>query len=396
MLDWLIVGGGIHGTHLSFYLTQRLGVPMASVRVLDPHPHPLAQWQRVTANVGMRFLRSPHVHSLHDDPYALVTYARIHCANPRAEFIPTYNRPTLALFNAHSAWLIARHKLDTLRLQGRAQGLIHAGDGWQMQTEHGQLSARNVLLAFGLTEQPYYPTWAQVHDTTTHGAQNLVALPNIRHIFAEDYTPHSIGAGQRVAVVGGGITAAQAALTLAERGARVWLVTRHGPRVHDFDSDTCWVVPQCLERFHALSNYGQRRQMLREVRHRGSMPHDVFTVLQSATDNGFVRVVLDEVSTAEIYAGGVRLHLRADTLEVDQVVLATGLDARRPGGAWLDAAIATHGLATAACGYPIVDQRLRWADGLYVSGALAELEVGPTARNIIGARLAAYRIGEAV
>jgi hypothetical protein len=39
-----------------------------------------------------------------------------------------------------------------------------------------------------------------------------------------------------------------------------------------------------------------------------------------------------------------------------------------------------------------VDQSLRWHPGIYVTGALAELEIGPTAMNIIGARLAAERI----
>ncbi|MCI0552745.1 MAG: hypothetical protein L0287_17485, partial [Anaerolineae bacterium] len=62
MLDWLIVGGGIHGTHLSYYLTQRLGVSAERVRVLDPFVEPLARWDVMTTNVGMTYLRSPHVH----------------------------------------------------------------------------------------------------------------------------------------------------------------------------------------------------------------------------------------------------------------------------------------------------------------------------------------------
>jgi hypothetical protein len=45
-----------------------------------------------------------------------------------------------------------------------------------------------------------------------------------------------------------------------------------------------------------------------------------------------------------------------------------------------------------ACGYPIVDQGLRWHEGIYVTGALAELEIGLVARNIIGARLAGERL----
>ncbi|MBL8151238.1 MAG: hypothetical protein JNN15_15045, partial [Blastocatellia bacterium] len=43
-------------------------------------------------------------------------------------------------------------------------------------------------------------------------------------------------------------------------------------------------------------------------------------------------------------------------------------------------------------GYPIVDRSLKWHPGIYVSGPLAELELGPTARNIIGARTAAEKL----
>lgn len=45
-----------------------------------------------------------------------------------------------------------------------------------------------------------------------------------------------------------------------------------------------------------------------------------------------------------------------------------------------------------ARGYPVLDARLRWAPGLYASGGLAELRLGPVARNLIGARRAAERL----
>ncbi len=85
-----------------------------------------------------------------------------------------------------------------------------------------------------------------------------------------------------------------------------------------------------------------------------------------------------------------RQHLWAE-----QVVLATGFEPTRPGGAWLDEAIAVNDLPVAACGFPIVDKTLCWTPGLYVSGALAELEIGPIAANIAGARQAARRLASA-
>ena len=54
--------------------------------------------------------------------------------------------------------------------------------------------------------------------------------------------------------------------------------------------------------------------------------------------------------------------------------------------------IASASLPCAECGFPIVDSKLRWHPRVFVSGALAELELGPVSRNIAGARWAADRI----
>ena len=65
---------------------------------------------------------------------------------------------------------------------------------------------------------------------------------------------------------------------------------------------------------------------------------------------------------------------------------------RRPGGGLLDRTIGRLGLECAGCGYPVVDSSLRWGPGLNATGILAELEIGPVARNILGARLAGERL----
>ncbi len=81
-----------------------------------------------------------------------------------------------------------------------------------------------------------------------------------------------------------------------------------------------------------------------------------------------------------------------EAIEVDGVLLATGFEQSRPGGALVSDLIETHALPCAACGYPVVDPHLRWHPSVFVTGPLAELEVGPAARNIAGARRAADRI----
>jgi hypothetical protein len=99
------------------------------------------------------------------------------------------------------------------------------------------------------------------------------------------------------------------------------------------------------------------------------------------------------VLRASLAADGVaELELPGLRLRAAQVLLATGFEQQRPGGAWLDRAIADYDLPLAPCGYPLVRPSLVWAPGLYVTGALAELELGPVARNIVGARYAGERL----
>ncbi|NCC37207.1 MAG: hypothetical protein EOM24_35145, partial [Chloroflexia bacterium] len=76
MLDWLIIGGGLHGTHLALVLTARAGVPAERLRILDPHAHLLAHWDRCTSATGMTYLRSTLVHHLALDPHDLWHFAR--------------------------------------------------------------------------------------------------------------------------------------------------------------------------------------------------------------------------------------------------------------------------------------------------------------------------------
>lgn len=58
----------------------------------------------------------------------------------------------------------------------------------------------------------------------------------------------------------------------------------------------------------------------------------------------------------------------------------------------LDRLIKDYNLPTANCGFPIVNDNLAWHPDIYVSGSLAELELGPVAKNIAGARNSASRI----
>jgi hypothetical protein len=389
MFDWLIVGGGIHGTHLSYYLTYRLGVSVDRVRVLDPSPEPLVLWNTMTRNVGMEYLRSPHVHNLSFDPFSLVTFSRTRDGEPNARFIPTFSRPSLKLFTTHSQQLIERYHLRDMRLVGRAQQLEKIENGWRVSTDDGAIEARRVILAIGATEQPLWTDWAlRLRETGS----------SIYHVFETDFHRDQLPLWSNAVVIGGGITAAQLAMSLAgqQRGT-VTLLMRHPIREHSFDSDPCWVTSICLKDFHAENDPNRRREIIKQARHKGSMPADVAKDLRFAVAQGLLRVSIGEVNDARSLD---QTHVCLDTslgvMKSDCVILATGFEAKRPGGAWLDYAVAEYEFPVADCGFPIVDKTLQWHEGLYVTGPLAELEIGPTSRNIIGARLASERLNNVI
>ncbi|MBL9025828.1 MAG: NAD(P)-binding domain-containing protein [Myxococcales bacterium] len=379
MLDWLIVGGGVHGTYLSHVLLTQARVSAGRVRVLDPHDQPLEAFWRFTQATGMRYLRSPAVHHLDLKPHALRQFAKRGVGRRLARFAYPYDRPGLDFFRAHSEHVVKTNGLDQLRVRARGRKLSRIEGGYRVETERGCLESRRVVLAIGLGEQPCLPSWASAGT----------------HIFDPRFDRGAILGSERVVIVGGGISSAQLACKLAREGTPVTVVARHAPRTHQFDSDPAWLGPKAMERFAQTTDLSARRRMIVEARHRGSVPPEVAIDLSRERAAGHVDWVIGRVGRAMVEGSGIRLELEGEAAAIRgaHLVLATGFEPHRPGGDLLDEdAIERLGLPCAACGYPIVSPQLEWAPGLFVSGPLAELELGPTARNISGARAAGERL----
>ncbi len=390
LLDWLIVGGGIQGTHLSLVLNKRAGVPHNRIRVLDTYEEPLAQWHMATANTGMQFLRSTAVHHLDLPPKSLIQFADQRQHQHTYMFTDPYQRPALTLFNAHTASLIARHRLDDMRLVGRATALQRCPGGWRVETTNGSLEAQRVILAIGGMEHRCWPDWAQrIH---------ALGAP-VQHIFAPRFRRADKTHWRQAVIVGGGISGVQTALAMAHQQPNdVVLLSRHPLSSRQFDIDACW-TGRCLKAFLQEPNFSRRRDMITQARFLGTVPPELVEQVHSMCDEGMLRYNVADVVGAEYhqYHGMIALTLahRPDTLYTDCLILATGFDMMRPGSVWLDDAITRFNLPCAACGYPVVDHTLAWAPGLYGVGPLAELEIGPIARSIAGARFAGKRIAAA-
>lgn len=366
MLDWAIVGGGLHGTHISHVLTSLCGVPRSALRVIDPHAQPLAAWRRHTAATGMQYLRSPAAHNLGLSAHELLRYVET-----RGQFAGRYRRPRLEAFNNHCQLLIATHRLAQLRLTGRVQLIESVSGGYWLRGPGLDVQSRRVVLAPG-QPPPNRPDWAQ-------------NAPKTRHVFAAGDLP----AKGTVCVIGGGLSAAQVTLDRVVAGCRVTLVSRRQPTAAEFDSEPCYLGPKCLRAFHAATSPAVRRRMIRNARRPGSMPDAVRRRLDGASRDGTISWLRGEVTARDLHS--VRL-CDGRTLAADHVLLATGFAECPPAQTLVNQLSGRHGLALADDGFPLVDATLQWAPGLFLAGRLAELELGPVAGNIAGARLAGRRL----
>ncbi|MEM6704397.1 MAG: FAD/NAD(P)-binding protein [Acidobacteriota bacterium] len=385
-LDWLIVGGGIHGVHIAARLIADAGVDRKALRIVDPGQRLLSRWRTCTAVTGMKHLRSPVVHHIDLEPWALENFAGDHGGRALGLFAAPYDRPALDLFNDHCDHVVETFGLADLHIRDRATTCSVDCDQVTVQLASGQaVTARNIVLALGAGERPEWPDWAPREDE------------RIAHVFDPDFDrwPDS---PETVAVVGGGISAGQVALRLLDEGHRAHLVSRHPLRRHQFDSDPGWLGPKFMTDFSRERNYDRRRALITEARHKGSVPPDVYRALRRAIDDGQLLWHKSEVLELD-GRGPEALALRLSTQEevaVNRVLLATGFAATRPGGSLVDDLIASASLPCAGCGFPIVDSGLRWHPRVHVSGPLAELELGPVSRNIAGARRAGNRLVDAV
>ena len=382
MLDWLIIGGGIHGTHLAHVLVNQCGFPADAVRILDPHDHLLATWNKRTNNTGMRYLRSPRVHHIDLAPISLTRFAQEQYPNVSDLWIDPYSRPSYQLFQQHCQHVIDSYQLERLHIQRQALTLHRFKNGWCVDTENNRMIAQRVLLTTG-RQQPLIPDWAK----------RLIAQnAPLQHVLDMTFDRRHIGSGKTAMVVGGGISAGQIALKLMN-DHRVTITSQHPFRHHDFDSGPCWLGPKCLDSFEQ-SDYQRRRVMIGEARQTGTLAHDVYTDIHTALQSELIHHHQGEIIAADMIDDNrITLTSMDGTTHItDHVILATGFQAIPPMQTWLADTITRHHLQIANCGYPILDHTLCWADGLYVSGSLAELEMGPASANIAGARAAGERL----
>lgn len=377
-----LIGGGPIGIHVLGRVLLEGIVPADRTVLIDPHAEPFAQWHRRVRNCRMQFLRSPASHGIAKD-YRTIRRTM----HSREDFTPPYHRPSTGLFAQHlhshleTALTGAPHLVGSVRAIHPTQ----TGTGYQVTVStHGSqriISADVVILAVG---QPS-PRMPQV-------LQSLPTTAPIYHVHRDTQALDNLAEGSEIALVGGGIAGAHLAIALSSAGHHVTLYNRDRFTSHQFDSDPCFVGPRCGEIFAAIQDYRQRRSLILRCRRPGSVPPDLFWQLRGLEQDRRIRLIRGAVTHAAIAGGRVALRAGAQTGEYDAVVACTGFNSGPPAGELIEQTAHQLHLPRAEDGYPIPAPDLQWSPGLFVTGGLAELEIGPPARNLVGAHLAGRRI----
>jgi hypothetical protein len=383
MLEFVIIGGGIHGTYLSNCLVGDLGWSADQIRVIDPHDSPCERWKCFTARTAMKYLRSPIVHHVGVSPWDLKNFKRENRGASWSTSTGSKEHPSLEMFNRHIDAQCERNGLKDMRVKALCTAIHKTNAGLRVLTTAGEFLTRRVILAISSNDRLAIPAWTNRLNSRA------------KHIFDSTEALDEIQPGRRLVIVGAGITAAQVALHAATVSpGQVQLISRHPLKIAEYDSDPCWMGPKCLHSFAAERDYAKRRHIIRASRNKGTVTSDVYQSVKLAEKQGALKLMLAEVQEASTKESGEislfdpRTHL-ADT---STVILATGFISNRPGGALLDQIIEEFEMPVADDGFPIAQKNLHWKDNIFVTGALAELELGPPARNILGARMAGQRL----
>ena len=344
------------------------------------------------AQYEIPWLRSPSPHHPHPHPPALRRFALEHHRGWQLE--GPYGLPHTDLFADFCRSVVDEFGLATSLVSGRLTQLRLPPSGSGPLTlafaDGSEQRARRLVIATG-AGGPRLPAWA----ASCVGRHPPEALQHSSTIDLPSLPPLQ---GQKVAIVGGGLTAAHLVLGALRRGAQVLLLCRRTLRERPFDADPGWLGPKYLKGFEAEPSMLRRRQLVLAARDGGSIPPQMAHRLRQAERHAAQLRILEGFVVRQAHWGeeGWTLHgpvgpplmahrlwlATGQRLGVGQCPLLRQLHQQRPAPLVED--------------WPVLGPDLSWpGTSVSVMGGLAALQLGPAARNLHGGRLAAERITRA-
>jgi cation diffusion facilitator CzcD-associated flavoprotein CzcO len=389
-IDIAIIGAGVQALTLTTHLLQKSAKHYHKFLVFDPSQTWLSQWQQQFAAQQIPYLRSPAVHHPDPNPYELRRFAE-HRHN---ELFPPYDRPGTKLFNDFSNEVIRRWKLENKIYRAKVSQILpikHSSRSrFQLILDTGEtIIARRVVLATG-SGKIQLPQWVEQItsnyplDTLCHSQQ--VNLNQLKLT------------GEKILIVGGGLTSGHLGIGAINQGANVTLMTRKLLQEKIFDADPGWLGPKYLKDFYADPDWYSRYQQIQQARNGGSMTPEMILQLSQADNEGKIKI--DEccqVSSAQWRDNHWQVScINGGKHEFNRIWLATGTRFDVMEHPLLKDALKAYPTKIIN-GLPVLDDYLRLPkSNFFIMGGLAALQIGPVARNIGGGKIAGRLIVPAI
>ena len=405
-IDIAVIGAGPQALTLAAHLLQKRKSWGDRFRVFDPSGVWLSQWRHQFAALEIPHLRSPAVHNPASNPFALRDFAQTH---PQ-ELYPPYDLPGTKLFIDFCDRLIADHQLQDHLVPAQVESIVPLEKGFQLWLGDGSMIlARRVVVANGGGRKSL-PDWVQ-EISTPYPSDRLQhsSVVDLRALHCRE---------ERILIIGSGLTSGHLAIGAAKRGAKVTMIARRVFYEKFFDAEPGWLGPKYLKDFHQESCWLARSQTVINARNGGSLTPAVFTHLRRLKAEGKIEFIENcEIKQARWENNNLGNHLGhnlgnnldnnlkaswqltcsdREKLECDRLWLATGSTLKIQEQPLLAPLLVTNPLEVVN-GLPVLTTHLRWGNcELYLMGGLAALQIGPTARNLSGARMASERIVDAL
>ncbi|NJM89387.1 MAG: lysine N(6)-hydroxylase/L-ornithine N(5)-oxygenase family protein [Hydrococcus sp. RU_2_2] len=385
-IDLAIVGAGSQALTLVTHLLQKRTKFRHRFLVFDPSGTWLSQWRHQFSAQEILHLRSPAVHHPDPNPHALRAFAE----HRPHELFPPYDLPGTRLFEDFCTELIRRWQLENCIYPEKVVDILPQKHRFQLILAGGEsIIARRVVLATG-EGIPQFPEWVD-RITSPYPPERLCHSSQI------DLRSLRL-AGEKILIIGGGLTSGHLAIGAIAQNANVLLMARRTWQEKLFDADPGWLGPKYLKGFAAESSWYKRWDFIQAARNGGSMTPAMMLQLRRLSREG--KITLKECCEV-VAANWQDSHwlvkcANGDVYECDRIWLATGTKFNCQQNPLLKDVLAAYPTETID-GLPVLDESLRLPGSeFFLMGALAALQVGPVARNLGGGRMASDRIVRAL
>ncbi len=417
------------------------------VQVVDAHGGWMSSWKQNFEAIGISQLRS--LMNAHADPFdhrSLEFYAKSKkrdadlvtldaLVQRDSRFRGPYQVPSTQLFHDFHEALVKSYGITDVVEKGKVLSVTPMKDDKSDEnifevridngTEISTIKTRRCVCALGPSFAKFKYSWEETLQEALNEHYHKVS----KRILCSDEIVQFLlrrerdeespfkEEGNRLLIVGGGITSAQIVLRVLNTPFcdSVTFIQRSKTLIQHFDIENAWMGPKrgkLMEGFFSR-NIDDRPKLLKDARRGGSIPPELFKELQRQEKLGQKLICKEDVEISHVEWSNGEFYVTLDDqsfASVDFIWLVTGFENTIHSYPVLDKLRETLPLKTVN-GLPVLSSDLSWGTDdnaneckwkrlarsrFWCMGALAGLQLGPDSLNIVGARHGAVKVAKAI